>query len=123
MQATILTPLPGTELYKRFKETGRLLYTNYPEDWERYNYAEVVYQPQKMTPDEFRQAVYENWKRLYDLKVLKRKFLKTLKITKNPTTAVWAFSSNLHMHNFVFEEEQNLLDIYKIFPQIFEKIE
>ncbi len=123
MQATILTPLPGTHLYNRFKENNQLLYTNYPEDWERYNYIEVVFKPQKMSADEFQQSAYENWERLYDLQNLKKKFLKTLKITKNPTTAVWAFSSNLHMHNSVFEDEQNLLDLQKIFPQLLDKIE
>jgi len=76
-----------------------------------------------MSADEFQQAVNENWKRLYDLHALKKKFLKTLKLTKNPTTAVWAFSSNLQMHNFVFEDEQNLLDLGKTFPQLTQRYE
>ena len=122
MQATILTPLPGTHLYKRLKEENRLLYTNYPEDWERYNYAEVVFKPHLMSAEEFDKAVYENWERLYDLITLKKKFLKTLKLTKNPTTAAWAFSSNLHIHNFVFEDQKELLDIQKTFPQLTVKI-
>ena len=31
-QFTILTPLPGTRLYRRQKQEGRLLRTNYPEE-------------------------------------------------------------------------------------------
>jgi len=118
MQATILTPLPGTELYCRFQSEGRLLYKNYPEDWERYNYAEVVFKPNKMTPEEFSDAVHENWERLYDLKTLKKKFLNTLKLTNNPTTAAWSFSSNLQMRNFVFEGKKDQLKIENTFPEL-----
>jgi radical SAM superfamily enzyme YgiQ (UPF0313 family) len=123
MQASILTPLPGTLLFKRFEVEGRLLYTNFPEDWERYNYAEVVHRPQKMSPEDFEQAVYENWERLYNLKNLKRKFLKTLKITKNPSTAAWAFSSNMHLRNFCFENSKEILDAADVFPDLFKRLD
>lgn len=118
IQASILTPLPGTDLFRRFEAEGRLLYHNYPEDWERYNYAEVVYRPQKMNPEEFEQAVHENWERIYDLKTLRKKFLHTLKLTRNPLTAAWAFSSNLHLRNFVFEGVKEYVDINQAFPQL-----
>ena len=123
MQASILTPLPGTLLFKRFEAEGRLLHTNFPEDWERYNYAEVVYRPQKMSPEDFEQAVYENWERLYNLKNLKRKFLKTLKITKNPSTAAWAFSSNMHLRNFCFENSKEILDVVDVFPELLKGVD
>ena len=32
----ITTPYPGTVLYDRLLSEGRLLYTKYPEDWEKY---------------------------------------------------------------------------------------
>lgn len=123
MQASILTPLPGTLLFKRFEAEGRLLHTNFPEDWERYNYAEVVYKPQKMNPEDFEQAVYENWERLYNLKNLKRKFLKTLKITKNPSTAAWAFTSNMHLRNFCFENSKEILDVVDVFPELLKGVD
>ncbi len=120
IQASMLTPLPGTDLFKRFEAEGRLLYHNYPEDWERYNYAEAVFRPQKMSPEEFEQVVYESWEKIYDLKFLKKKFLNTLKSTKNPTTAAWAFSSNLHLRNFVFEGTKDFVDLNSAFPQLTE---
>ena len=119
MQASIITPLPGTALFKRLEAEGRLLHTNFPEDWERYNYAEVVHKPGKMSPQEFEKAVHENWDRLYDLKALKKKFMKTLKITKNPLTAAWAFSSNMHLRNFCFETRSEILDVKEVFPELF----
>ncbi|MCK5079054.1 MAG: B12-binding domain-containing radical SAM protein, partial [Bacteroidales bacterium] len=123
IQASVLTPLPGTALFKRFEQEGRLLHTNFPEDWERYNYAEVVFQPNKMTPGEFSSSVYENWERLYEIKTLKRKFLRTLKLTNNPTTAAWAFSSNLQLRNFVFEGKKKVLQLDETFPQLGSKLE
>jgi glycosyltransferase involved in cell wall biosynthesis len=34
IQITNLTPLPGTKMYDRWMEEGRIFATNYPEDWE-----------------------------------------------------------------------------------------
>lgn len=111
MQATILTPLPGTLLFNRFLEENRLLYTNFPEDWDRYNYMEVVFQPQKMSVEEFKDAAELNWERLYNLKTIKRKFLNTIKHTKDQATAVFAMSSNLQLHNFFVSEHTDTDEI------------
>ena len=119
VQASILTPLPGTELFKRFEKEGRLLYHNYPEDWEKYNYTEVVFKPQRMDSKEFEDAVHESWEKIYELKHLKRKFLHTMKQTKDPGAAVWAFTSNLHLRNFFFEGKKEFIDARKTFPELF----
>jgi len=42
----ILTPYPGTQIFKQFKEEKRLL----TEDWKYYDHGTVVYQPNKMSP-------------------------------------------------------------------------
>ncbi len=41
-----LTPYPGTRVFEKFKETGRLLH----EKWEYYDHHTVVFQPKNMTP-------------------------------------------------------------------------
>lgn len=103
MQATILTPLPGTPLYDRMKKEDRLIYTNYPEDWARYDFVEVVFKPKLMTSEQLTEVVNQSWKVLYDHKKLKRKFINALKSTRNPITAMWSYNSNLHYHDMVFE--------------------
>jgi radical SAM superfamily enzyme YgiQ (UPF0313 family) len=44
----ILTPYPGTKVYKQFKEEGRLLTDN----WKYYDHSTVVFKPKNMTPYE-----------------------------------------------------------------------
>jgi radical SAM superfamily enzyme YgiQ (UPF0313 family) len=49
----ILTPYPGTLLFRQFEEEGRLLH----REWSRYNHGEVVYRPRLMTPE----RLYRGW--------------------------------------------------------------
>lgn len=39
LNPTILTPLPGTRDYRQLDAEGRILFKNYPEDWEKYTLA------------------------------------------------------------------------------------
>ncbi|MEW6250834.1 MAG: radical SAM protein, partial [Planctomycetota bacterium] len=48
----ILTPYPGTEFFRQFVREGRLR----TRDWERYNGASVVFEPQRMSVKELRHA-------------------------------------------------------------------
>jgi radical SAM superfamily enzyme YgiQ (UPF0313 family) len=43
VQFAILTPLPGTAFMDRMKKEGRLLYENFPEDWNKYRLSHVVH--------------------------------------------------------------------------------
>jgi len=62
--------------------------------------------------------MHEEWDRMFDLKVLKRKYLKTLKTTKNPIAAGWALSTNLKYHNTVFEGIREPYDYQKIYREL-----
>jgi radical SAM superfamily enzyme YgiQ (UPF0313 family) len=44
----ILTPYPGTPLFRQFEAEGRLLH----RDWEKFDTAHVVFQPRHMSPEE-----------------------------------------------------------------------
>jgi radical SAM superfamily enzyme YgiQ (UPF0313 family) len=39
LNPTIITPLPGTRDYKKYDAEGRILFKNYPQDWEKYTLA------------------------------------------------------------------------------------
>lgn len=63
VQLLILTPLPGSELYRRLSAEGRI--TSF--DWDRYDTHHVVYQPTAFTPFELQCAQVYGHSRLYSL--------------------------------------------------------
>jgi radical SAM superfamily enzyme YgiQ (UPF0313 family) len=94
MQVTYLTPLPGTRLFERLRTEGRLLYTDFPADWDHYDMTEVTHQPRLMSPPELAETMSTSVNRLYSRRSLMRKFFKTVRATKSFTTAMWALTSN-----------------------------
>lgn len=53
MDFAVLTPIPGSALYSRLKKEGRIL----SEDWNRYTWTHVNFQPMKMTPEELQKGL------------------------------------------------------------------
>jgi radical SAM superfamily enzyme YgiQ (UPF0313 family) len=45
VQISILTPLPGTILMEQLEKEDRLIYKNFPEDWDKYRFSYVVHNP------------------------------------------------------------------------------
>jgi radical SAM superfamily enzyme YgiQ (UPF0313 family) len=50
IQITLLTPLPGTELMQQMQKAGRIIYSNYPQDWDKYRFSYMVHRPQDVRP-------------------------------------------------------------------------
>ena len=111
MQASILTPLPGTPLFDRIKKENRLIYNDFPKDWAHYDFVEVVYKPKLMEAKVLSSVIRKNWARLYEKKTLKRKFIRALKSTRNPISATWSYNSNLQYHNLTFEHARKHIDL------------
>jgi len=57
----ILTPYPGTPLFRRLESEGRLLH----RDWDLYDTAHVVFRPLRMTPDELAAGYAWCYRRLF----------------------------------------------------------
>ncbi len=60
-QITVLTPLPGTVIYRQMEEENRIL----TRDWRYYDYNHVVFQPKRMTPEELQVRTDEVVSRFY----------------------------------------------------------
>jgi len=99
MQTTYLTPLPGTRLFDRLRQEGRLLYTEFPKDWDRYDMTEVVHRPGSMEPADLAQGVHKLNQRMYRRSVLLSKALRTLRATRDATATMFAWNSNLNYRN------------------------
>lgn len=61
---TILTPLPGTELFHMLEQEGRIM----DYDWSRYTFWDVIFQPKKMTPEELARGVAWVYSNFYSQK-------------------------------------------------------
>lgn len=60
----ILTPYPGTPLFRQMEREGRLLH----RDWERYDTALVVFRPAQMTVEELQLGYDWFYRRLFSFK-------------------------------------------------------
>jgi radical SAM superfamily enzyme YgiQ (UPF0313 family) len=57
----ILTPYPGTALYKRMVEQNRLLV----HDWDRYDTRHTVFRPARMSPEDLEQGYWRAYRDFY----------------------------------------------------------
>jgi radical SAM superfamily enzyme YgiQ (UPF0313 family) len=57
----ILTPYPGTPLFRQFEAEGRLLH----RDWSRYDTAHVVFRPRHMSPEQLAEGYAGCYERLF----------------------------------------------------------
>ena len=94
VQPSILTPLPGTAIYKKYRDSGRLLYTDYPQDWDRYDMFEVLFEPALMSRGELKRIMISNWLSMGSWWNIFCKFLKSIIYTRKPLAALAALNSN-----------------------------
>ncbi len=69
----ILTPFPGTPLFRRLEEEGRILTRN----WELYDGQHVVFRPARMTIDELEKGTEAAWKEVYSWRGIARRLRHT----------------------------------------------
>lgn len=75
-QFSVLTPLPGTRLFERYRRAGRLLYEPWkdPADWARFNLFQVVIRPGGMSPERLAEGLEWAYRNFYSLPSLVRRF-------------------------------------------------
>jgi len=82
----ILTPFPGTRLFKRLESEGRIL----TRDWEKYNSrADVVFQPKQMSCEELLEGFRLVNRRFYSLPSMVRR------LSRSPVGLWWTLPLNL----------------------------
>jgi len=96
VQASAITPLPGTRLFKRLQQENRILANHPPHSWKYFHFSDVVFRPAEMQAHELADNLWMAYQKIFSLKTLRMKFLRTLWNTKNLRTSVWAWNSNLN---------------------------
>ena len=98
-QISILTPLPGTDLMEEITTCDRLIYKNFPRDWDKYRFSYVVHKPKEIALETIYAADNYIKSRLYafptyPIRLLKSFFsLRSLK----KTYAVYKFNQALRL--------------------------
>jgi radical SAM superfamily enzyme YgiQ (UPF0313 family) len=99
IQTTILTPLPGTRLFTRLENNDRLLYNNFPKDWNHFDMTQAVFHPAKMTIDELSNQMRKINTRIHLWSTILRKALGTFLRTKDFSATMFALVSNINYRN------------------------
>jgi radical SAM superfamily enzyme YgiQ (UPF0313 family) len=102
IQATMLTPLPGTRLFERFQKENRLVLNNFPADWKHYGYESLTFRPDTMGREEMEDYIFKAIDKVYEPSFLKRRMLKTWFRTRSLTTAYWSYMSNWNYRSMAF---------------------
>jgi radical SAM superfamily enzyme YgiQ (UPF0313 family) len=74
----VLVPYPGTRIFESMKLEGRLLYTNFPEDWSMYERRKAVFRPRNMTAEELQEGVLSCWKDFYSARSIAKRIGQSL---------------------------------------------
>lgn len=94
----ILTPYPGTPLFKRLESEGRIL----TYDWSKYNSrTDVVFEPKNMTKEEIISGFNFINRKFYSLKSISKRLI------KSPTGLYWTLPLNL-MYYFSLKKNKHL---------------
>ncbi len=83
---SVLTPLPGTEVFNRLEKEGRIR----TFDWSLYDKLNVVFEPRGFTPEALQEAVKSAYRRVYSLRGI---FKRVPLLTRNGPLG-WAYNLN-----------------------------
>lgn len=88
----LLTPMPGTDLYERLEKEGRLLYTDFPSDYARYDLRTAVFRPRLMTPEQLEEGLVWATRAVGGWSVVGKRAWNTFQMTRSPiVTAITLF--------------------------------
>jgi radical SAM superfamily enzyme YgiQ (UPF0313 family) len=89
IQASILTPLPGTPLFEGMRD--RLIDT----DWEHYDYRHAVFAPRRMTADQLQAGADWVIRDFYSLRQILRRSLRWLTMPRGMRNFLYPLALNL----------------------------
>lgn len=91
----VLTPFPGTPIYKKLEKEGRLL----EKDWSKYTMRHVVFEPKNMTREELLQGVKKMYIEFYSTQNTVKRIFRSLKLGIYPFFLVLARNAIANMNS------------------------
>ena len=102
-----LTPFPGTPLYRRLQNEGRLLYENWWLD-DRYSYNRIPFQPRGMTPEALQHNCLEARREFYSWRSI---FQRSLDAVNRSDWFMWR---NFYLINAMHRTDVTMRDHYPL---------
>jgi len=92
---SVLTPFPGTPLFAKLDNEGRIL----SKDWSKYTMKNVVFEPRNMTPEELRKGVNKMYMEFYSTPYTVRRAIKSLQLGMYPFLLVLERNISANMNS------------------------
>jgi len=96
----ILTPLPGTALFKKMKERNRLL----TQDWNKYDGANVVFRPLLMSPEQLESGLWKAYQKFFTWPKIIRRNLRYIS-WQQPIKFPLLLFFDLHFRKMVYQRK------------------
>lgn len=93
----ILTPMPGSDLYKQYKQQGKLIH----EDYNFYTATHCVHHPGQISPERLDELYWWLYRRLFTIPNILRRTLFNPGAWRSPLTYLFAFAVNLNYRKFI----------------------
>jgi len=93
----ILTPIPGTDLYKELKQEGRML----TDDLRKFDGTRCVHIPKMITPEKLTEMYWWLNNQVFSFKCIFHRTLLNKTLWKNPAMLVFSLVINLHYRHYV----------------------
>lgn len=93
----VMTPMPGSDLYKEYKSQGRLLH----EDYRYYTATHAVHTPARISPEELGRMYWWLYKKVYSLPNILRRTVFHPLFFKRPLAYLFALFVNLKYLRFI----------------------
>jgi radical SAM superfamily enzyme YgiQ (UPF0313 family) len=115
----MLTPYPGTRIYQRFKDQGRII----SYDWSHYDHRTVVFQPKNMTLQELTEGYYYVQSEFYSFSSILRRIPSLLRVSPTDLRlALVLLLLNLQGRNVAKYKRQSLDWVDNNQREVFQKI-
>ena len=92
---SVLTPFPGTPLFTKLDNEGRIL----SKEWSKYTMKNVVFEPRNMTPEELRKGVNKMYMEFYSTPYTVRRAIKSLQLGMYPFLLVLERNISANMNS------------------------
>lgn len=93
----ILTPIPGSELFRQYEAEGRIVHT----DFKQYNGSTCVHVPERLSPERLTELYWWLNQSIFSLGSILRRTLLNPAILRRPLLHLFALVVNLHYRRYV----------------------